>query len=101
MNIFKGSLVFLLAAMLCACGYNEGVRVTEQSSFVYFTGDAIGVLATVGEGETFTVDKLGERNVYKVATGKQRVIVRRAGVVVIDRVVLLGDGHSKEFNVPH
>ncbi len=100
MNIFKFSLALLLASALSACGYNEGIRSTEQSSFVYFTGNAHGSSATVGDGKPFIVDKLGERNLYKVASGKQRVVVSRAGVVVVDRIVLLGDGQSKEFNVP-
>lgn len=100
MNICKFSLALLLVTVLSACGYNEGIRSTEQSSFVYFTGNAYGASATVGDGEPFTVDKLGERNLYKVSIGKQRVVIRRAGVVVVDRVVLLGDGQSKEFNVP-
>lgn len=100
MKTFKLSLAILLATTLSACGYNEGIRSTEQSSFVYFTGNAKGASATVGDGEPFIIDKLGERNLYKVTTGKQRVIVRKASVVVVDRVVLLGDGQSKEFNVP-
>jgi hypothetical protein len=99
MKILKFSLALLLASTRLACGYNEGVRSTEQSSFVYFTGNAQGVSATVGDGEPFVVNKLGERNVYKVASGKQRVVVRKAGVIVVDRIVLLGDGQSKEFNI--
>ena len=99
MKILKFSLALLLASTLLACGNTEGVRSTEQSSFVYFTGNAQGVSATVGDGEPFVVNKLGERNVYKVASGKQRVVVRKAGVIVVDRIVLLGDGQSKEFNI--
>jgi hypothetical protein len=100
MNIFKLSLVILVATALSACGYNTGIRSTEQSSFIYFTGNAQGTSATVGDDVPFTVEKLGERNLYKVASGKQRIVVRRAGVVVVERVVLLGDGQSKEFNIP-
>jgi hypothetical protein len=100
MKIFKLSLALLLVTALSACGYNEGVRSTEHSSFVYFTGNAKGAFAKVGDGESFIVNKLGERNVYKVASGKQRVLVSKAGVVLVDRLVLLGDGQSKEFNVP-
>lgn len=100
MNFFKISLTLVIVMLLGACGSTHGVRTSEQASFVYFSGSAKGAQVTVGDGEMFIIDKIGERNLYKVASGKQQVIIKKDGVIVVDRLVLLGDGQSKEFNVP-
>lgn len=101
MNILKLFLALMLSVMISACGSsNEGVMVSEKKSFVYFTGNALGASATVGDSLPFVIEKLGQQNIYKVATGKQRVTVQKSGVVLVDRIVLLGDGQTKEFHVP-
>lgn len=100
MKLFKISLTLVIVMLLGACGYNHGVSTSEQASFVYFSGAAMGAEVTVGEGDAFIVDKVGERNLYKVAPGKQKIIIKQNGVIVVERHVLLGDGQSKEFNVP-
>ena len=100
MKLFKISLTLIIVMLLGACGSTHGVRTSEQASFVYFSGAAKGAQVTVGDGDMFVVDKVGERNLYKVASGKQKVIIKKSGVIVVDRLVLLGDGQSKEFNVP-
>ncbi|MBA6364972.1 hypothetical protein H4J56_05960 [Colwellia sp. BRX8-4] len=100
MKLLKISLCVFIAMYLSACGYSEGVRTAEPVSYVYFTGNAEGAEVTVGKGEAFVVDKLGARKIYKVASGKQQVTITKNGVIVVNRIVLLGDGQSKEFNVP-
>lgn len=100
MKLFKISLILIIVMLLGACGSTHGVRSSEQASFIYFSGAAKDAQVTVGSGEMFVVDKVGERNLYKVASGKQKVIIKKGGVIVVDRLVLLGDGQSKEFNVP-
>jgi len=100
MKLFKISLTLIIVMLLGACGSTYGVRTSEKASFVYFSGAAKGAQVTVGDGEMFVVDKVGERNLYKVASGKQKVIIKKGGIIVVDRLVLLGDGQSKEFNVP-
>lgn len=100
MKLFKISLTLVIVMLLGACGSTHGVRTSEQASFVYFSGAAMGAHVTVGEGEAFVVDKVGERNLYKVASGKQKIIIKQNGIIVVERLVLLGDGQSKEFNVP-
>ncbi|TWX72632.1 hypothetical protein [Colwellia sp. C1TZA3] len=94
-------LVLLFASMVTACGYNSGVRTPDSVSYVYFTGNAVGTEVVVGSRTPFIVDKLGYKNVYEVSPGKQRVTIRKNGKVLVDRVVLLGDGQDKEFNVPN
>jgi hypothetical protein len=80
MKLFKLSLV-LVIMLLGACGTSQGVRSSEQASYIYFSGDAIGAKVTVGDGEAFVIDKIGENNLYKVATGKQKVIIKKDGTV--------------------
>ena len=101
MKSFKISLTLFLLMLVGACGGSaHGVYTSEQVAFIYFSGEAKGAQVTVGEGDMFVVDKQGERNLYKVASGKQKIVIRKDGVIVVDRLVLLGDGQSKEFNVP-
>ncbi len=101
MKLFKLSLVLIILMLLGACGTSQGVRSSEQASYIYFSGDAIGAKVTVGDGEAFVVDKIGEHNLYKVATGKLKIIIKKNGTVLVQRLVLLADGQSKEFNVPN
>jgi hypothetical protein len=102
MKSFKISLTMFLVMLVAACGgSNHGAYTSEQVAVIYFSGAAKGAQVTVGEGEMFVVDKQGERNSYKVAAGKQKVVIKKDGVIVVDRLVLLGDGQSKEFNVPN
>ncbi len=85
---------------ITSCGYNSGVRSTEPASYLYFTGNPQGVSVIVGDSPAFIVSEFGPGNKYQVSPGKHKIIIRKAGKVIIKREVLLGDGHSKEFFIP-
>lgn len=101
MRALKLPFIISVLFLLSACGSNQGVRSAEQFSYLYFTGTALGAAVTVGEATSFVIDKVGQRNLYKVANGKQHIIVKKNNTVVVDRIVLLGDGQSKEIYIPN
>lgn len=92
-------LVFLFTFM-SGCGYKEGVQSEERVSYLYFSGSAKGAVVYIDDLPTFTVEKLGPDETYKVAPGKHLIIVKRDGVVLVERVLMLGDGIAKEIYVP-
>jgi uncharacterized protein YcfL len=100
MRSLKLFFILSILFLLSACGSNQGVIANEQVSYLYFTGAAEGSAVTVGETNPFVIDKVGKRNLYKVAKGKQHITVKKNNTIVVDRMVLLGDGQSKEIYIP-
>jgi len=101
-NIKKLGLVILstLFIFMSGCGYKEGVISEEKVAYLYFTGNAKGAEVSIDATTVFIVEAVGEEEHYKVSTGNHIVIVRKNGVVVVKRKLLLGDGIAREINVP-
>lgn len=102
-------IVFLLIA---GCGLREGVYQPAQRSYLWFTGDTGGAQVYIDDLEPFSLramDNPSPRNEverkdqevrYEVRPGKHRIVVKKGGVAVVDRLVLIGDGAIKEIKVP-
>ncbi len=93
-------LLVALMAFISGCGYKESVGTQERAAYIYFTGNAQGAEVTIDETTTFTVEKMGADEHYKVAPGKHLIVVTQDGAVVVERELLLGDGIAREINVP-
>ncbi len=96
------ALILLTAVvmLMSGCGYKEGVQSEERVSYLYFSGSAKGAVVYIDDLPTFTVEKLGPDEVYKVTPGKHIIIVKKEGKVVVERTLLLADGVAKEIYVP-
>ncbi len=100
MNI-KVVLIFIASlSILTGCGgYQTGVVSEAQKSYLFFNYEAQGSEYSVDDSAWYKIEKTGETELYPTIPGKHRIKVRKQGVIVVDKMVLLGDGISKEIKV--
>jgi len=104
MNIIRTLFIFSLLSMTSACSYNtysSGQTTAEPVSYLYFSGNITGAEVSIDGAPSFLVTKVGSKQQYKVTPGKHTIIVTKQGKIVVQRSVLLGDGHEKEINIPN
>jgi len=98
---------------IITCGYREGVLQKDSVSYVWFTGNVEGAMASIDNGEPFALQvsnypqdassggKSDAKYVhYKLSPGKHRITVKKQGQVVVDRIVILENENIKEIDVP-
>ena len=101
--IFLGLLLFLIIS----CGYYEGVVQPTPKSYIAFMGNVNGATAVIDASITLYLDKeipeaQGKKEpvLFQITPGKHTVIVTKMGREVVNRVILVGDGATKEIEVP-
>ena len=110
-TIYSGLVILLLFG---GCGLKEGVVQKEPKSFLWFTGntqDAIVYIddlspiilnekpaSTGAEGEMNT--KKSNKIHYELSPGKHSIVVKIKGEEIVNRIVLLGSGITKEIKIP-
>ena len=113
---FKGKKAILAAVtflLLVGCGYHEGVIQEDRKSYLWFTGETESAVVILDDSERFELEpshyidsETGERKTsrklihYQIAPGKHRIVVKKNDHVVVDRVVIIGDGITKEIQIP-
>lgn len=108
-----GSCLLLLLFFITGCGYHEGIVQTDQKSYVWFKGNTGNAVAFIDENEPFKLEKnyyvneaTGETventslPLYQVSPGKHKIIVKRNDAVIVERIVLINNGTTKEILVP-
>lgn len=93
-------LVFLL---LCGgCGLTEGVVQKEAKSFLWFTGNTQNAIVYIDNLAPITLDNTNKSSSihYELSPGKHSIIVKKSGEEVVDRNILLGNGITKEIQIP-
>lgn len=105
-------LVFL---MLCGgCGLKEGVVQKEPKSFLWFTGNTQNAIVYIDDlapimlnERSISASDEGENNTnrsgqvhYEISPGKHTIVVKKSGEEVVNRNVLLGNGITKEIQIP-
>lgn len=83
---------------LSSCGYKEGIAISEQASYLYFTGDSSTVMVSIDSGEKFSVTS-GRDHQYKITPGTHTVRVYRGESLIVERQIFLSDGVAKEIGV--
>lgn len=101
--IFLGILLLLVVS----CGYYEGVVQPTPVSYLSFMGNVNGAIANIDDKVTLNLDRElkgseGEKKsvLFQIAPGKHKVIVIKMGQEVVNRVIIVGDGITKEIEVP-
>ena len=104
MKLLKILIVTVLFMLTSACSsyntYSSGSITTEPVSYLYFTGNIEGAEVSIDGAPVFIVTKSGAKQQYKVTPGKHTIVVSKQGTVIVNRSVLLGDGHEKEIQIP-
>lgn len=110
-KLFYSGLIFLI---FCGgCGLTEGVVQKEPQSFLWFTGDTTNALVYIDDLAPIILNELSSNSAnesenstksrkihYGIAPGKHTIIVKKAGNEVVNRNILLGDGITKEIEIP-
>ena len=104
----------ILIFILCiGCGLQEGVIQKAPKSFLYFTGNTENAVVYIDSGTAIVLNPSsandnngnGQTNssgqvLYEVSPGKHDIIIEKSNEVVVHRKVLLGNGITKEIQVP-
>jgi hypothetical protein len=116
MTMRKGLVFTILAVALlaagCGVGYKEGARQPDSQSYIVFTGNVEGAMASVDGDTPFAVASLtykdasgqdvkkAEKTFYQVRPGRHTVVVKKMDVVRVERDLLIEAGATKEVWVP-
>lgn len=104
--------IIVMCLFLCGgCGLNEGVVQKEPASFLWFTGNTenavvyIDHLAPINLNETTGVSTDDENSSngdihYRISPGKHTIIIKKAGLEIVNRNLLLGNGMTREIYIP-
>jgi hypothetical protein len=97
----------LLFLSIVSCGYYEGVVQPTPRSYLVFIGNTNGATAVIDgtitlnlDKELLTTDEGAKTILFQVAPGKHKVIVTRMGREIVNRVIILADGATKEIQIP-
>ncbi|BBO79722.1 hypothetical protein DSCO28_02880 [Desulfosarcina ovata subsp. sediminis] len=114
MPFFKWSSVVLISMVIfLGCGLKEGVIQKDSQSYLLFTGNTQSAVAYIDDFNpinlTKKINSASENNghtkynketLYEISPGKHKVIVKKDGNVIVERVLLLSGGITKEINIP-
>ncbi|MFV0347443.1 MAG: hypothetical protein ACK5JO_02570 [Halodesulfovibrio sp.] len=98
-------LTFILFA--AGCGAHEGVVISAEEAWLSFTGDTRGAMLSLDGADEiqlrpagYAKDSSSKQKWYQVAPGKHSVRITRNGAVVVDRVILVDKGQTREVFIP-
>jgi len=105
--------LFLIFILCIGCGLQEGVIQKAPKSFLYFTGNTENAVVYIDGGPGIVLDSSnssgndanGQTNssgrvLYEISHGKHDIVVKKSNEVVVHRKVLLGNGITKEIQIP-
>jgi hypothetical protein len=107
--------LFVLAVCLslAGCGYREGVVQPSPKSYLLFSGNTADAVAYIGDLKPFRIKGPYERDpaadenrprsettLYQLQPGKYNIVVKKGDNVVVNRVIILGEGMTTEIEVP-
>jgi hypothetical protein len=110
-NIYLGLVILLLCV---GCGLKEGVVQKEPKSFLWFTGNIQNAIVYIDdlspiilnksqaspgvEGGNST-EKSNEIH-YEISPGKHLIVIKKMDKEVVNRILLLGNGITREIKIP-
>jgi len=104
--------VLLIILILAGCGYREGVIQPAPKSYLWFTGNTNNALVYIDDITPFNLSpyerdaNTGESKPrsdlihYQLAPGKHTIIVKKGDRIVVNRVLILGEGITTEIEIP-
>ena len=95
--IYLGLVIFLF---FIGCGLKEGVVQKESKSFLWFTGNTQNATVYIDDLSPIKLKENQAKIHYEISPGKHSIIVRKMGAEVINRIVFLGNGITKEIEIP-
>jgi hypothetical protein len=105
----KVLLIVAACFAFVACGYQEGVVLKAERSYLKFTGNWPNATVQIDAMQPFDLRPPGPSNdpktspdntLYQVSPGRHRITVTRGGNVVVDRVLILENQVTMEVQIP-
>jgi hypothetical protein len=97
-------LICIVAVMLTSCTYHEGVVQSADKSFLRFTGSIEGANVQVDQSTPFVLSVTQVNPpyyaVYQISPGKHYIIVQKEDVTVVQQIIYIGNGETKEVVIP-
>ena len=98
----KKILITVLACIVLAGCKSEGIVQSDNLSYLHFSGNFKGAVASIDNGKPFSLTPGQDDNgriLYKITPGKHEIIVSRDGQILVHREVLIGKGMTKEIMI--
>lgn len=102
----KKLLLVFVSLVLAACGSFKTVTQTEEGSFLQLVGSTKNAVLQLNDvrmdlNDTRSFD-LNGKEVTKIAVpaGQHRVTITRAGSLLVDRKIFIGEGNAFEITLP-
>jgi hypothetical protein len=90
-----------LLMLCCGCGLTEGVVQKESKSSFWFTGNTQNATVYIDDLAPIILSEGNNDQIhYEISPGKHKIVVKRSGNEIVNRVVLLGSGITKEIQIP-
>jgi hypothetical protein len=103
----------VLLGLIGGCGLKEGVTLKEPKSFIWFTGNTDNAVVYIDDLNPFILNEkssnLNDEDEndnrkglihYQISPGKHKIVVIKSGTEVVNRDILLGNGITKEIQIP-
>ena len=95
-----GFIALILLLLFSGCGLKEGVVHKEQKSFLSFTGNTKNATAHIDNLAPIRLKSSSKRIHYQISPGKHTIIIKRSGVEIVNRNILIGNGTTREIQIP-
>ena len=93
--------------LIISCGYYEGIVQPTPQSYLSFLGNTKNAVVVIDDvtkinldNELIGSDGQGKSVLFQIAPGKHKVVVTRLGQEIVNRIIIVGDGATKEIQVP-
>lgn len=78
--------------------YNEGLIVDDKVGYIKLNGDLDNAHIILDGNNTLT--DIDSSALYRIPPGKHRITIKKLGVLVVDKVFIVGNGSTKTIEVP-
>ena len=94
------------------CGFREGVIQPDKQSYIWFSGNTESAIASIDNEKEFQIepnyylDNQGNKinksgkALYEVKPGKHEIVVKRDNEIIVNRILMISAGATKEVRVP-
>ncbi len=106
--VMKKIFIFFILGVIffsCTYGTREGVIQKSSESFLHFMGNAENVSVVIDDGESFIlaeepdVQRYTPHLLYQVSPGKHTIKVYRKDELIVDRIIYVASGETKEVEI--
>ena len=100
MNHKKIILMGLITLLVFSgCGLKESVVEKQRVGYLSFTGDTADAVVFIDDLEPISL-RSSDKAHYEISPGKHHIVIKKNGAEVVNRLILVGNGSTKEIRIP-